>query len=89
MKRYSCKSWKLIANHVPNRNHVQCLQRWKKVLKPGLKKGTWGKAEDQLLIRVYHEEVARQKQHQKLFFKLKAENDKIQIEAEEARQKER
>ena len=89
VKRYSCKSWKLIANHVPGRNHVQCLQRWKKVLKPGLKKGTWDKTEDQLLIRVYHEEVARQKQRKKLFLKLKAENDKIQIEAEEARQKER
>ena len=44
------KSWKKIAERVPNRNHVQCLQRWKKVLAPGLKKGQWTKEEDQLLI---------------------------------------
>lgn len=44
------KSWKKIASRVPGRNHVQCLQRWKKVLAPGLKKGAWTKDEDYLLI---------------------------------------
>jgi hypothetical protein len=47
---HSGKQWKKIAEAVPNRNHVQCLQRWKKVLAPGLIKGHWTKEEDQLLI---------------------------------------
>ena len=31
------RQWKDIAERNPGRNHVQCLQRWKKVLKDGLK----------------------------------------------------
>jgi hypothetical protein len=46
------KQWKTIALHVPGRNHVQCLQRWKKVLKPGLVKGHWTEREDRLLERL-------------------------------------
>jgi hypothetical protein len=30
---------------------VQCLQRWNKVLRPGLKKGTWQTEEDEKLMR--------------------------------------
>mmetsp|Transcript_6852 Transcript_6852/g.9620 ORF Transcript_6852/g.9620 Transcript_6852/m.9620 type:complete len:448 (-) Transcript_6852:280-1623(-) len=41
--------WKSIAAEVRTRNHVQCLQRWKKVLRPGLRKGSWTKEEDELL----------------------------------------
>ena len=40
------KNWRNIAEQVPGRDHVQCLQRWKKVLKPGLMKGTWRADED-------------------------------------------
>ncbi|RHY33486.1 hypothetical protein DYB32_001603 [Aphanomyces invadans] len=40
---------KAIAELVPGRNHSQCLQRWNKVLKPGLIKGTWSPDEDALL----------------------------------------
>ena len=57
------KQWKSIAEHVPGRNHVQCLQRWKKVLKPGLKKGHWTEEEDQLLRQLVfqaREEAAQQ-----------------------------
>lgn len=43
------RQWKDIAERIPGRNHVQCLQRWKKVLKPGLKKGHWTEEEDNLL----------------------------------------
>jgi hypothetical protein len=43
------RNWKEIAKHVPDRSHVQCLQRWNKVLRPGLKKGTWQAEEDQRL----------------------------------------
>lgn len=44
------KNWKDIATHVQGRNHTQCLQRWTKVLKPGLVKGHWTKNEDDILI---------------------------------------
>ena len=30
--------WKLIAERVPGRDHIQCLQRWQKVLDPSLVK---------------------------------------------------
>jgi hypothetical protein len=43
------KNWKAIAEYVPGRTHVQCLQRWKKVLQPGLIKGHWTEEEDRLL----------------------------------------
>eukprot|EP00514_Thraustochytrium_sp_LLF1b_P004873 CAMPEP_0184517544 /NCGR_PEP_ID=MMETSP0198_2-20121128/5612_1 /TAXON_ID=1112570 /ORGANISM="Thraustochytrium sp., Strain LLF1b" /LENGTH=513 /DNA_ID=CAMNT_0026907925 /DNA_START=245 /DNA_END=1790 /DNA_ORIENTATION=- len=34
---------------VEGRDHVQCLQRWNKVLQPGLVKGPWTSGEDELL----------------------------------------
>lgn len=52
VKEHKEKNWKEIAKKVPGRNHVQCLQRWKKVLKPGLIKGHWEKAEDELLMKL-------------------------------------
>ena len=50
VKEFGEKQWKEIAERIPGRNHVQCLQRWKKVLKPGLKKGHWTPEEDSLLV---------------------------------------
>ena len=38
-----------IAKSVPGRNHAQCLQRWRKVLRPGLVKGHWSYEEDLIL----------------------------------------
>ena len=52
VKAHDGKNWKLIAEAVPGRTHVQCLQRWKKVLQPGLVKGHWTKKEDDLLRRL-------------------------------------
>lgn len=52
VKAHDAKNWKNIANMVPGRNHVQCLQRWKKVLKPGLIKGHWSKEEDEQLKKI-------------------------------------
>ena len=52
VKAHDGKNWKLIADAVPGRTHVQCLQRWKKVLQPGLVKGHWTKEEDDLLRRL-------------------------------------
>ncbi|RLN32080.1 hypothetical protein BBJ28_00020212, partial [Nothophytophthora sp. Chile5] len=46
------KNWKAIAAHVAGRNHTQCLQRWTKVLAPGLVKGHWSPHEDELLRRL-------------------------------------
>ncbi|GLE07109.1 hypothetical protein PINS_up017003 [Pythium insidiosum] len=43
------RNWKAIAEEVPGRNHTQCLQRWTKVLAPGLVKGHWRPEEDELL----------------------------------------
>jgi hypothetical protein len=49
------KNWRVIADEVPGRNHLQCLQRWKKVLRPGLVKGHWSKEEDQELLDMIKE----------------------------------
>jgi hypothetical protein len=43
------RNWKAIASRVDGRNHAQCLQRWNKVLKPGLVKGHWSFEEDNTL----------------------------------------
>jgi len=43
------RAWKQIAAKVPGRSHAQCLQRWSKVLRPGLIKGPWTTAEDEVL----------------------------------------
>lgn len=43
------RNWSSIARRVPGRSDNQCLQRWTKVLKPGLKKGSWTASEDALL----------------------------------------
>ncbi|XP_030533702.1 transcription factor MYB3R-5 isoform X2 [Rhodamnia argentea] len=50
VQEYNGKSWKKIAERVPNRNDVQCLHRWKKVLDPDLVKGPWSKEEDDLIV---------------------------------------
>ena len=43
-----CK-WRTIAEHVPGRSHIQCMQRWHKVLEPTLNKGLWNAEEDEQL----------------------------------------
>jgi hypothetical protein len=50
VEKHDGKKWRLIADEVPGgRTHIQCLQRWQKVLKPGLVKGPWKPEEDALL----------------------------------------
>lgn len=49
VQEHGAKHWKNIAQLVPGRSHVQCLQRWNKVLKPGLRKGPWTAEEDGIL----------------------------------------
>jgi len=52
VNRHGERNWKSIAEEVPGRNHTQCLQRWTKVLAPGLVKGHWSPHEDELLRRL-------------------------------------
>ena len=44
---FNGRSWKKIAERLPNRTNVQCLHRWQKVLNPELVKGPWTEEEDQ------------------------------------------
>lgn len=39
--RFGARNWKEIAAVLPERNDIQCLHRWKKVLHPSLVKGAW------------------------------------------------
>jgi len=48
--KYGEKNWKQIASEVEGRNHVQCLQRWKKCINPTLVKGHWSPTEDAKLL---------------------------------------
>jgi len=52
VERHNGQNWKAIASMVTCRDHVQCLQRWKKVLQPGLIKGMWTEEEDALLVQL-------------------------------------
>lgn len=47
--------WKAIKAGMPGRSEEQCIHRWNKVLKPGLRKGTWTSEEDALLIKLVYE----------------------------------
>jgi hypothetical protein len=49
------RKWTKIAEFVPNRAHVQCMQRWKHALDPNLTKGPWTSEEDDLLLRLKSE----------------------------------
>mmetsp|Transcript_13828 Transcript_13828/g.16207 ORF Transcript_13828/g.16207 Transcript_13828/m.16207 type:complete len:486 (-) Transcript_13828:1034-2491(-) len=55
VKRIGEKNWKAISNAVPGRNYIQCLQRWKKALKPGLRKGHWSEEEDTKLLELVND----------------------------------
>jgi len=50
--RHGDKKWRAVAEEVPGRNHLQCLQRWRKALRPGLIKGHWSKEEDRILLEL-------------------------------------
>ncbi|GBG24395.1 Transcription factor MYB3R-3 [Hondaea fermentalgiana] len=58
VSRFGARHWKTIAAYVPSRSHTQCLQRWNKVLKPGLLKGPWSPEEDHLLRRLVEQSLA-------------------------------
>lgn len=39
--KYGEKNWKKVCSLLTNRNGLQCMQRWSKVLRPGLTKTAW------------------------------------------------
>ncbi|KAK8822639.1 myb-like DNA-binding protein [Blastocystis sp. ATCC 50177/Nand II] len=45
-------NWVEIAKHVPGCNNAQCMQRYEKVLRPGIKKGPWAPEENRLLLEL-------------------------------------
>eukprot|EP00937_MAST-01D_sp_MAST-1D-sp2_P006993 g6993.t1 len=49
VKKIGARQWKVIASYVPDRSHIQCMQRWQKVLEPSLNKGFWSAGEDDQL----------------------------------------
>ncbi len=51
VEQFKGQQWKKIAESVGEKSAVQCLQRWKKVLMPGLKKGKWNHEEIEALQR--------------------------------------
>mmetsp|Transcript_21756 Transcript_21756/g.28164 ORF Transcript_21756/g.28164 Transcript_21756/m.28164 type:complete len:671 (+) Transcript_21756:119-2131(+) len=55
--KFGERRWKAIAAGVGSRDHMQCLQRWKKVLKRGLAKGQWTREEDELIREAMRERV--------------------------------
>ncbi|KAK8826911.1 hypothetical protein WA577_007414, partial [Blastocystis sp. JDR] len=52
VKQVPDHNWVEIAKHVPGRNNAQCMQRYEKVLRPGIKKGPWEPEEDRLLLEL-------------------------------------
>jgi myb proto-oncogene protein len=52
VEKFGAENWKNIAALVSTRNHVQCRQRWQKVLRPGLKKGQWHSEEDETVLQM-------------------------------------
>ena len=52
VQKMGANNWKTISQtYFPGRRtDMQCLHRWQKVLRPGLVKGPWSKAEDQIII---------------------------------------
>jgi myb proto-oncogene protein len=51
IKRYGEHAWTKISinEFASQRNSQQCRQRWSKVVRPGIKKGTWSRNEDLIL----------------------------------------
>ena len=51
VEKMGAKYWKYISQEYLHnrRTDVQCLHRWQKVLKPGLKKGPWLPSEDKII----------------------------------------
>lgn len=49
--KFNYKSWKLIAEQLPGRTHIQCSARYRRI-KPGIIKGSWTFTEDNSLLEL-------------------------------------
>jgi hypothetical protein len=47
-----CKSWRDVAQQLPDRTEIECFRRWQKVVNPSLKKGGWTPDEDKQIIEL-------------------------------------
>ncbi|XP_022247386.1 myb-related protein A-like [Limulus polyphemus] len=52
VEKHSSDDWTYIANFFPDRNELQCQQRWQKVVSPDLIKGPWTKEEDEKVVEL-------------------------------------
>lgn len=50
-QKYNEKNWKEISSKFNNKNPLQCFSRYKRI-RPGIKKGTWKKEEDEQIIKL-------------------------------------
>jgi len=50
MQTFANNKWCVISQSMGSRSPVQCMNRWTKILKPGLLKGYWSKEEDEQLL---------------------------------------
>ena len=59
VKIYDYKNWEKISINIPGRTGIQCLQRWRKILQPGLVKGPWTEEENAKLYEWVKKEGPR------------------------------
>lgn len=51
--KYGSKRWTVVAEHLPGRIGKQCRERWHNHLNPGIKRGEWGREEDETIVRFH------------------------------------
>ena len=59
VEKYKGSSWSTIAKMVPGRTTKECVQRWKKVISPTLRKGKWSQDEDDMLVKLITEQLSK------------------------------
>lgn len=50
--QFQGKKWKEVSRFFENKTPIQCFQRWKEVIRPGVIKGEWTKEEDLKIIEI-------------------------------------
>lgn len=50
-QQYNEKNWRMVSSQFQNKNPLQCFSRYKRI-RPGIKKGTWKKDEDDKIIEL-------------------------------------
>lgn len=52
IRMYGPQGWSQIARMMPGRTGKQCHNRWRDCLNPLIKKGSWSKEEDEIIIKL-------------------------------------